>query len=131
MGTGEIGCFVFLRRTCTNGYRALAEQDDCLPQDASAAPAVRVVAGRERREFLVDPFVLEREPFRALMATVTKERRVVDDGLGDAIFVDVDSIFFEHLLWSVYNDFSSDSYSSSPLFRLNLKEIIEFYSMDV
>ncbi|XP_020700269.1 uncharacterized protein LOC110112397 [Dendrobium catenatum] len=132
MAAGEIGCCVFLRRPSSRGYRHLTSSgsdDGDFP--ATEAAAVRVVAGRrEKREFLVDPFVLQREPFRELMEIVTsrekKGRRVGD---GDAIFVDVDAIFFEHMLWSFYNDFSSDS-PSSPLFRLNLREIIEFYSQD-
>ena len=40
------------------------------------------------------------------------------------IFVDVDDILFEHMLWLMHNDASS-------LFQLNLKEIIDFYTHDI
>ncbi|KAM7525413.1 hypothetical protein LguiA_015315 [Lonicera macranthoides] len=93
---------------------------------------VTVVVGKEKRKFLVDPFVLEENPFRVLMDTANKENKnvsVIDEYAtrrGDnerVIFVDVDSILFEHMLWLVYNDFSS-------LFKLNIREIIDFYAQD-
>lgn len=89
---------------------------------------VTVVVGKEKREFLVDPFVLEENPFRVLMDTANKNASVDEYATrrGDnerVIFVDVDSILFEHMLWLVYNDFSS-------LFKLNIREIIDFYAQD-
>ncbi|KAJ4728700.1 Auxin responsive SAUR protein [Melia azedarach] len=91
--------------------------------------SVTVVVGKEKREFLVDPLVLEENPFRVLIDSVlkkaddqntnmkmkTKERRV--------ILVDVDAILFEHMLWLMHNDCSS-------LFQLNVTEIIDFYAQD-
>ncbi|XP_057977586.1 auxin-responsive protein SAUR76 [Malania oleifera] len=87
---------------------------------------VTVVVGKEKREFQVEAFVLEESPFRVLMETTSvlgKERlRVTIDGeKPPVIFVDVDAILFEHMLWLMRNDCSS-------LFQLNLKEIIEFYA---
>ncbi|KAF5734282.1 hypothetical protein HS088_TW16G00729 [Tripterygium wilfordii] len=80
---------------------------------------VRVVVGKEKREFLVEDFVLKESPFRVLMdAVVRKENRG-----NRVIFVDVDAILFEHMLWLMYNDCSS-------LFQLNLEEILEFYAQD-
>ncbi|KAK8971522.1 hypothetical protein KSP40_PGU010737 [Platanthera guangdongensis] len=139
MGAGEIGCCVFLRRSSSRGYRPLSPHPDGC--DFPSAAAVRVVVGRrERREFWVDPFVLKREPFKVLMEMVSGGPKVGapliaatgdgDDPSDGAIFIDVDAILFEHMLWSFYNDFSSESSSSSPLFRLNLRDIIEFYSQD-
>lgn len=94
---------------------------------------VTVVVGKERREFLVEPFVLEESPFRVLMETATSSQQVENRGGtgcggGDCgekrvVFVDVDSILFEHMLWLMRNDCSS-------LFRLNLEEIIDFYAQD-
>ncbi|KAH0455539.1 hypothetical protein IEQ34_015571 [Dendrobium chrysotoxum] len=101
----------------------------CSALPVAASQAVRVVVGKERREFLVDPFVFQTEPFRILMEMACNGRGIIGDG--DALFFHVDSILFDHMLWSVYNDFSDDSYSSSSLFRLNLREIIEFYSQDL
>ena len=105
------------------GYRPLTE-DGLSDLDSP----VTVVVGKERKEFLVDPFVLEERPFRVLIETVRKdsvfyeitsrsreEKRVV--------LVDVDAILFEHMLWLMDND-------SSSLFQLNLKEIIDFYAQD-
>ena len=86
---------------------------------------MKVVAGKERREFLVDPFVLEENPFRIL---IEKGGDDDEDEDGDGkrkrvIFVDVDAILFEHLLWLMYNDCSS-------LFKLNVEEILDFYAQD-
>ncbi|KAJ6942995.1 hypothetical protein NC652_008709 [Populus alba x Populus x berolinensis] len=104
------------------GYRPLTE-DGFGDLDSP----VTVVVGKERKEFLVDPFVLEESPFRVLIETVRKDR-VFDDTSRSreekrVIFVDVDAILFEHMLWLMYNDCSS-------LFQLNLKEIIDFYAQD-
>ncbi|KAJ0988581.1 hypothetical protein J5N97_006937 [Dioscorea zingiberensis] len=95
MAEAGIGCFLFLSRHSSlrrlAGYRQLEEE-------SSATPEVRVVVGKEKREFLVDPFVLEKDPFRVLMEMVRidgeEERK-----RKDVIFVDVDAILFEHLLW--------------------------------
>ncbi|XP_031128849.1 auxin-responsive protein SAUR77 [Ipomoea triloba] len=90
---------------------------------------VMVVVGKERREFLLDPFVLEENPFRVLIDMLRKEdRRKVDYVEGSkhnkVIFMDVDAILFEHMLWLMQNDCSS-------LFQLNLRDIIDFYAQDV
>ncbi|XP_015963696.1 auxin-responsive protein SAUR77 [Arachis duranensis] len=116
-----------IRRRSVNsrmGYRPVG--DDGLLDDHERP--VTVVVGKERRVFMVEPFILRENPFRVLMEISMKkaekdhfhftsnERRV--------IFVDVDSILFEHMLWLMQNDASS-------LFQLNLKEIIDFYSQDI
>ncbi|CAL9183909.1 unnamed protein product [Musa hybrid cultivar] len=125
----SVGCCVFLRRPSTLsrlGYRALTLEDSSDGEES----AVKLVVGKERRVFLVDRFVLEKEPLRVLMEMVARDGR---QGRGSrrkgAIFVDVDHILFEHMLWLVYNDSSSSS-SSSSLLQLNLKEIIDFYSQE-
>ncbi len=85
-----------------------------------------MVVGKEKREFLVDPFVLEENPFRVLIETMKKDKKEnfdVNRSKKRVIFVDVDAILFEHMLWLMHND-------SSSLFNLNLKEIIDFYSQD-
>ena len=85
-----------------------------------------VVVGKEKREFLVEPFVLEESPFRVLIDMVKKENMggvVYMKGAKRVIFVDVDAILFEHMLWLMQNDCSS-------FFQLNLKEIIDFYAQE-
>ncbi|KAG1334487.1 auxin-responsive protein SAUR78 [Cocos nucifera] len=126
-GSGPIGCCVFLRWPSSSsrlGYRTLPPVDGYNEDEDST---VRVVVGKERRVFLVDPFVLDMDPFRVLLEMVRKERKGRESKRKDAIFVDIDAILFEHMLWLVYNDFSS---SSASMLQLNLKEIIEFYSQD-
>ncbi|WMV40236.1 hypothetical protein MTR67_033621 [Solanum verrucosum] len=84
---------------------------------------VTVVVGKDKREFLVEPFVLEQSPFKILFEMVKKKedrRKVNENKENKVIFVDVDAILFEHMLWLMQNDCSS-------LFQLNLKEIIDFY----
>lgn len=91
------------------GYRQLSSDDE---------RPVTVVVGKEKREFVVEAFVLEESPFRVLIDNVKKQK------LGKrVIFVDVDAILFEHLLWLMNNDCSS-------FFQLNLMEIIDFYSQE-
>ncbi|KAJ1687151.1 hypothetical protein LUZ63_018541 [Rhynchospora breviuscula] len=118
----QMGCCVFLRwptapRLC---YKRLEHGE-------SDKLSVKVIVGKERREFLVDPFVLDKYPFRVLMEMVKKERKGWEFGKREVIFVDVDSILFEHMLWLVCNDQSKSAFS---MVQLNLKDIIEFYSSD-
>ncbi|CAN6285538.1 unnamed protein product [Urochloa humidicola] len=117
------GCCVFLRWPSTSpsriGYRSLDEE---AAEAAGPAPAaVTVVVGKERRAFSVDQLVLDSYPFRVLLETVAgkEERR------GGAIFVDVDAILFEHILW-----LACDRRSVSQILQLDLKEIIDFYAQD-
>lgn len=134
-----------MSRRC--GYQELSLSSS--EAETEAERAVRVVVGKEEKEFFVEPFVLEESPFRALleMVMIRKEeneketlsaslirRRKASRSLGNkkkkkkkirssVIYVDVDSILFEHMLWLMYNDCSS-------LFQLNLTEIIDFYAQD-
>ncbi|KAF0912858.1 hypothetical protein E2562_019445 [Oryza meyeriana var. granulata] len=113
------GCCVFLRWPSTSpsrlGYRSLGDEA-C----SSPAAAVTVVVGKERRVFSVDQLVLDTYPFRVLLETVVRKEE------SKALFVDVDAILFEHILWlACHNDRSSVS-----LLHRDLKEIIDFYSQD-
>ncbi|GAV69825.1 hypothetical protein CFOL_v3_13326 [Cephalotus follicularis] len=117
---------VLLRRRSTGsrlGYRPLTEEGY-----GDLEGPVTVVVGKERREFLVESFVLEENPFRFLINTANKSDHAITTSF-DAkrekrvILVDVDAILFEHMLWLMQNDCSS-------LFQLNLKEIIDFYAQD-
>ncbi|XP_072973827.1 uncharacterized protein [Typha angustifolia] len=110
-----MGCCLFLRWPV--GYHRIAGAGE------KVSSPVRVVVGKEKRVFFVDSFVLDKYPFRVLMEMV----RNWESKRKDAIFVDVDAILFEHLLWLVCDDRSR---SSSSTFLLNLREIIEFYSQD-
>ncbi|WVZ55629.1 hypothetical protein U9M48_006267 [Paspalum notatum var. saurae] len=116
------GCCVFLRWPSSAspsriGYRALGDEDS----GAAAAPPVTVVVGKERRAFAVDRLVLDSYPFRVLLETVARK----EERRGAAIFVDVDAILFEHILW-----LARDGRSVSQILQLDLKEIIDFYAQD-
>ncbi|XP_062210044.1 uncharacterized protein LOC133911693 [Phragmites australis] len=118
------GCCVFLRWPSTSpsriGYRSLDDEAD----DSAAGPSpatVTVVVGKERRVFTVDQLVLDSYPFRVLLETIARK----EERRGRPIFVDVDAILFEHILW-----LACDGRSVSQLLQLDLKEIIEFYSQD-
>ncbi|KAJ8555130.1 hypothetical protein K7X08_012626 [Anisodus acutangulus] len=114
-----------LTRRCSGrllGYRPLVDDGYGDSDDP-----VTVLVGKEKREFLVEPFVLEEGPFRSLIEMVRKEDkgRVKENiRTKKVIYVDVDAILFEHMLWLMQNDCSS-------LFKLNLKEIIDFYAQDI
>ncbi|EER92784.1 hypothetical protein BDA96_01G521900 [Sorghum bicolor] len=116
------GCCVFLRWPSASppriGYRSL----DAAAADADESPAtVTVVVGKERRAFAVDRLVLDSYPFRLLLETVARK----EERRGGAIFVDVDAILFEHILW-----LACDARSVSQILHLDLKEIIDFYAQD-
>lgn len=111
-------------------YRPLYDDDD----DGARLPEIRpvtVVVGKEKRQFLVDPFVLDEDPFRVLLDRDLsekenrrrKKRKREKEREEEVIFIDVDSILFEHMLWLVQND-------SPSLLELNLEEIIDFYAQD-
>ncbi|XP_027362176.1 uncharacterized protein LOC113869871 [Abrus precatorius] len=101
-----------------------------LPKDRESDNPVTVVVGKEKRVFLVDPFILQENPFRVLMDISMKKDSAEKNHFHftssqrRVIFVDVDDILFEHMLWLMHNDASS-------LFQLNLKEIIDFYAQDM
>uniref|UniRef100_A0A0D9VQ08 Uncharacterized protein n=1 Tax=Leersia perrieri TaxID=77586 RepID=A0A0D9VQ08_9ORYZ len=114
------GCCVFLRWPSTSpaaprlGYRSLDDDDD------NSSPAVTVVVGKERRVFAVDQIVLDTYPFRVLLETVVRKEEK------SGLFVDVDAILFEHILWLACHH---DRSSVAAIHR-DLKEIIDFYSQD-
>lgn len=83
-----------------------------------------VVVGKEKKEFFIDPFVLEENPFQVLIE-LGNNSKAKDEG-GDILFADVDAILFEHMLWLFHN------HDSTSLFQLhlNLKDILEFYGKD-
>uniref|UniRef100_A0A0D9Z2N6 Uncharacterized protein n=1 Tax=Oryza glumipatula TaxID=40148 RepID=A0A0D9Z2N6_9ORYZ len=119
------GCCVFLRWPSASpsriGYRSLDDGDD---GPSPAAVTTTVVVGKERRVFSVDQLVLDTYPFRLLLETAVRKEESKA-----ALFVDVDAILFEHILWLAgHHDRSSSSASS--LLHLDLKEIIDFYSQD-
>ncbi|AES94436.1 hypothetical protein MtrunA17_Chr5g0400551 [Medicago truncatula] len=120
-----------IRRRSTSsrlGYRPLT--NDGLDQQDSDS-RVTVVVGKEKKVFLVDPIILQENPFKVLMdismkKDPTKKKKDhfhFSSSQQRVIFVDVDDILFEHMLWLMNNDTSS-------LFQLNLKDIVDFYTHD-
>ncbi|XLS44597.1 hypothetical protein HN51_001462, partial [Arachis hypogaea] len=64
---------------------------------------VTVVVGKERRVFMVEPFILRENSFRVLMKISMKKAEKnhfhFTSNKKRVIFVDVDSILFEHMMW--------------------------------
>lgn len=139
--------FLIPRRASAVGYRSLTSiVDDYGGEDASSE-AVTVVVGKERREFLVHPLVLEKDLFRVLLLVATRrrggqqrqgmggrKRKRVTGGLGrrrrqQPIYVDVDAILFEHLLW-LAGDGGENGRVGASLLQRDLEEIVEFYAQD-
>ncbi|KAM6557502.1 hypothetical protein CsatB_004521 [Cannabis sativa] len=135
-----MGCLVFpvsiLKSKCMGSrlsYQPLTH-DEVFGDQENQNTAVTVVVGKEKREFLVDPFVLQENPFRVLIDTAINNKEKINKNRvvkkknkmkkTKVVFVDVDAILFEHMLWLMYNDCSS-------FFNLNLNEIIDFYSQDI
>ncbi|KAK4363365.1 hypothetical protein RND71_018606 [Anisodus tanguticus] len=112
-----------LKRRCSGqlGYQSLSKN-----YEDSDTDHVKVIVGKAKRKFLVEAFVLEESPFKILIEMVRKkeDRREMNENMENrVIFVDADAILFEHMLWLMQNHCSS-------LFKLNLKEIIDFYAQD-
>ncbi|PSR89232.1 AAA ATPase forming ring-shaped complexes like [Actinidia chinensis var. chinensis] len=109
-----------LTRRCS-GYRQLS--GDVF---GGSDDPVTVVVGKERREFVVDPFVLDENPFRVLIEMLKEDKkgRVEIQSNKRVVFVDVDAILFEHMLWLMHNDWAS-------LLQLNMREIVDFYAQDI
>ncbi|KAK7307718.1 hypothetical protein VNO77_41033 [Canavalia gladiata] len=116
------------RRSTGSRFRYMPLSKDGLDQESETP--VTVVVGKEKRVFLVEPFILQENPFRVLMDISMKKDPAEKDHFHftsshrRVIFVDVDDILFEHMLWLMHNDASS-------FFQLNLKEIIDFYTQDM
>jgi hypothetical protein len=120
------------RRSTTGsrfGYKPLT--DDGLLDHQDSDSRVTVVVGKDKKVFLVDPIILQENPFQVLMNISMKKdpSKTEKDNFHftsshhdeRVIFVDVDDILFEHMLWLMNNDTSS-------LFQLNLKDIVDFYT---
>jgi hypothetical protein len=120
------------RRSSTGsrfGYKPLT--DDGLLDHQDSDNRVTVVVGKDKKVFLVDPIILQENPFQVLMNISMKKdpSKTEKDNFHftsshhdeRVIFVDVDDILFEHMLWLMNNDTSS-------LFQLNLKDIVDFYT---
>ncbi|CAE6030581.1 unnamed protein product [Arabidopsis arenosa] len=87
-------------------------------------PVIRVVVGKEKKEFMVEPYVLEEYPFRVLIGSAKDHAKNRLNRTGRVVWLDhVDSILFEHLLWLLRNDASTFS-------DLDVVEIIDFYAQD-
>ena len=85
---------------------------------------IRVVVGKEKKEFMVEPYVLEETPFRVLIGSAKDRTKSRLNRTGRVVWLDhVDSILFEHLLWLLRNDASSFS-------DMDVVEIIDFYAQD-
>ncbi|OIW10881.1 hypothetical protein TanjilG_27827 [Lupinus angustifolius] len=123
---------ISLIRRCSTGsrfgYIPLTKDD----LDHEPNP-VKVMVGKEKKVFFVDPFILQEYPFQFLIDISMKNTSSMEKGhfhftrshsQRRVIFVDVDALLFEHMLWLMHNDVSS-------LFQLNLKEIVEFYAQDM
>ncbi|GAU42892.1 hypothetical protein TSUD_232030 [Trifolium subterraneum] len=122
------------RRSTTGsrfGYKPLTN-DGLLMDHQDSDNRVTMVVGKDKKVFLVDPIILQEYPFQVLMNISMKKdpaKRKKDnfhftsshDHHERVIFVDVDDILFEHMLWLMNNDTSS-------LFQLNLKDMVDFYT---
>lgn len=127
LGSPVLALSLKKKRPSRLGYKPLIHAD----QDDEVDEPVKVVVGSEKREFLVDPSVLEEIPFRNLIDMVSRSGRgeIFRDHrrcrlYRKVIFVDVDAILFEHMLWLMRNN------DLSALLELNLEEIIDFYGQE-
>ncbi|KAF8108935.1 hypothetical protein N665_0104s0245 [Sinapis alba] len=121
-----MGCLISpvmkLRRLSSADSRRFAYRN--LTDEDMEDPVVRVVVGKEKKEFMVEPYVLEEAPFRILIGSVKDRTKNRLNRIGRVVWLDhVDSILFEHLLWLLRNDTSTFS-------DMDVVEIIDFYAQD-
>ncbi|CAN8285117.1 unnamed protein product [Cochlearia groenlandica] len=97
-------------------YRKLAENlEDSV---------IKVVVGKEKKEFMVEPYVLEEYPFKVLIGSVKDGFKNRFNRTGKVVWLDhVDSILFEHFLWLYVNDVST-------FWDIDVAEMIDFYAQD-
>ncbi|CAL0314353.1 unnamed protein product [Lupinus luteus] len=118
------------RRSTGSRFSYIPLNDDTLDQESNHP--VTVIVGKEKKVFLVDPFILQEYPFQLLMDISMKKDSEKKDRFHftrshsqkRVIFVDVDVLLFEHMLWLMHNDACS-------LFQLNLQDVIDFYAQDM
>ena len=111
-----------LRRLSSADSRRFAYRN--LSDDDMEDSVIRVVVGKEKKEFMVEPYVLEETPFRVLIGSAKDRTKSRLNRTGRVVWLDhVDSILFEHLLWLLRNDASS-------LSDMDVVEIIDFYAQD-
>ncbi|CAF2095452.1 hypothetical protein BRARA_E00911 [Brassica rapa] len=111
-----------LRRLSSADSRRFAYRN--LSDDDMEDSVIRVVVGKEKKEFMVEPYVLEETPFRVLIGSAKDRTKSRLNRTGRVVWLDhVDSILFEHLLWLLRNDASSFS-------DMDVVEIIDFYAQD-
>ncbi|KAF4354919.1 hypothetical protein F8388_013868 [Cannabis sativa] len=79
-----MGCLVFpvsiLKSKCMGSrlsYQPLTH-DEVFGDQENQNTAVTVVVGKEKREFLVDPFVLQENPFRVLIDTTINNKEKIN-----------------------------------------------------
>ncbi|KAJ3700062.1 hypothetical protein LUZ61_003767 [Rhynchospora tenuis] len=124
------GCFSLLRRTSSQNisyrYRRLAN-------DIAETSTVTIVVGKEKRVFHVDQYVLDTYPFRCLLelakANGGNKRESCGSDCKGVIFLDLDAILFEHMLWLVSEECSTSTFDSTLM--LDMREIVDFYSQDI
>ncbi|XP_047306678.1 uncharacterized protein LOC124910101 [Impatiens glandulifera] len=116
---------IFLRRR-RRGRRYQRLSLSSSEEEEEVGQLVTVVAGKDQKmKFLVDRLVLDLNPFRILMESTLMTKKNNKGGGGGIIFMDVDSILIEHILWLIKNDSSSLSNLT-----LNLTDILDFYTND-
>ncbi|KAJ0240012.1 Uncharacterized protein HA466_0227120 [Hirschfeldia incana] len=121
-----MGCLISpvmkLRRLSSSDSRRFAYRN--LTDEDMEDSVIRVVVGKEKKEFMVEPFVLEETPFRVLIGSAKHRTKNRLNRTGRVVWLDhVDSILFEHLLWLLRND-------TSTFLDMDVVEIIEFYAQD-
>lgn len=95
-----------------------------LTDDDMEDTVIRVVVGKEKKEFMVEPYVLEEIPFRILIGLAKDGTKSRLNQTSRVVWLDhVDSILFEHLLWLLHNDASTFS-------DMDVVEIVDFYAQD-
>ncbi|KAG2326720.1 hypothetical protein Bca4012_035651 [Brassica carinata] len=121
-----MGCLISpvmkLRRLSSADSRRFAYRN--LTNEDMEDSVIRVVVGKEKKEFMVEPYVLQETPFRILVGLAKARTKSRFNQTGRVVWLDhVDSILFEHLLWLLHNDASTFS-------DMDVVEIVDFYAQD-
>jgi hypothetical protein len=121
-----LSCFPLLRR---HSSQNLSHRYRRLNNDTSDSGTVTIMVGKEKRVFHVDQYVLDTYLFKCLMKLTKMNgnlKEICGSECKSLVFLDLDAILFEHMLWLVSEKCSTST--CDPNLMLDMREIVDFYS---
>jgi hypothetical protein len=99
-----------------------------LTNDTADSGTVIIVVGKEKRVFHADRHVLDTYPFKCLMKLAKMNgnlKEICGSECKGMVFLDLDVILVEHMLWLISEKISS---TCDHNLMLDMREIVDFHS---